>query len=272
MARLGKIRNGQETSVPIQPDGQAVNENVTREHYARLAATYDQNWAHSPEFVAWMTGCIQQRLRITGADQVIDIGCGTGLYARELALDAASVVCADSSAPMLAQLPHDGRLTAVNASAEDLASGRVRLPAERFDAMLVKEVLHHVEDQGQVIGGLARLLKPGGRMLVAMLPATISYPLFASALELFTRQQPDPADIAAQMRAAGLEAELAYESFPLEFPAERYLQMVRDRHMSLLSHFSDAELEAGVAEIRRDHPGDQISFEDRFAFVLGVKA
>jgi 2-polyprenyl-3-methyl-5-hydroxy-6-metoxy-1,4-benzoquinol methylase len=213
MARLGKIRYGQEISVPIRPDGRAVNENVTAGHYARLAAAYDENWAYSAEFVAWMTRCIQQRLRITGTDQVIDIGCGTGLYARELALDAAHVVCADSSAPMLAQLPHDGRLTAVKASAEDLASGRVRLPADRFDAMLLKEVVHHVGDQGSVIGGLARLLKPGGRMLVVMLPATISYPLFAAALELFARQQPDPADIAAQMQAAGLDAELAYESF-----------------------------------------------------------
>jgi ubiquinone/menaquinone biosynthesis C-methylase UbiE len=249
-----------------------VNEDVTREHYARLAATYDQNWAHSPEFIAWMTRCIQQRLRITGTDQVIDVGCGTGLYSRELALDAASVVCADPSAPMLAQLPHDGRLIAVNASAEDLASGRVRLPAGNYDAMLLKEVLHHVGDQGQVIGGLARLLKPGGRMLVVMLPATISYPLFGAALELFTRQQPDPAGIVARMRAAGLEAELDYEGFPLVFPVERYLQMVRDRYMSLLSHFSDAELEAGAGEIRRAHPGDEISFEDRFAFVTGVKA
>jgi ubiquinone/menaquinone biosynthesis C-methylase UbiE len=249
-----------------------VNENVTREHYARLAATYDQNWAHSPEFMTWMTGCIQQRLRITGNDQVIDIGCGTGLYARELAFEAASVVCADSSAPMLEQVPRDGRLIAVNASAQDLASGRVRLPAERFDAMLLKEVLHHVENQGEVIRGLAGLLKPGGRMLVVMLPTTISYPLFGAALELFNRQQPDPAGIAAQMTAAGLEAELDYEGFPLVFPVERYLQMVRDRYMSLLSHFSDAELEAGAGEIRRAHPGDEISFEDRFAFAVGVKA
>ena len=66
----------------------------------------------------------------------------------------------------------------------------------------------------------------------------ISYPLFGAALELFTRRQPDPAGIAAQMRAAGLEA----------------------------------ELEAGAAEIRRADPGDEISFEDRFAFAVGVKA
>ena len=59
-----------------------MNESGTRDHYARLAATYDENWAYSPAYLEWMTGCIQQQLDLTGTDLVADIGCGTGLYAR----------------------------------------------------------------------------------------------------------------------------------------------------------------------------------------------
>jgi SAM-dependent methyltransferase len=182
------------------------------------------------------------------------------------------VVCAEPSEAMLAQVPAGERLVPVAASAEDLAAKRVVLPHAAFDAILLKEVLHHVADRAAVLGGLAGLLRPGGRMLVVMLPTRISYPLFAAALDLFTAQQPDPADVAGEMRAAGLETELTYESFPLAFPTQRYLRMVRGRYMSLLSHFSDAELDAGVAEIRRDHPGERVEFADRFAFVLGTAA
>jgi SAM-dependent methyltransferase len=249
-----------------------VNRDVTRDHYARLAATYDENWAYSPEFVEWMTGCIQDRLRIAASDLAADIGCGTGLFARGLARYAAAVACAEPSAPMLARLPRDRRLIPVSATAEDLASGNVVLPHERYDAVLVKEVLHHVGDRAAVITGLARLLRPGGRILVVMLPTRISYPLFGDALRLFTEHQPDPAQVGYQMRSVGLADELSYESFPLSFPAERYLQMVRDRYMSLLSHFDDAQIEAGIAEIRRANPGDQITFSDTFAFVLGTSA
>ena len=46
--------------------------------------------------------------------------------------------------------------------------------------------------------------------------------------------------------------------------------MVRDRYMSLLSHFSDEELEAGAAEIRRAHPGEYIEFDETYAFILGT--
>lgn len=251
-------------------EGPMGDENVTRDHYDRLAATYDENWAYSPAFMDWMTGCILRRLRIAASDVAVDIGCGTGLYARRLAPHAASVVCAEPSAAMLAQLPADERLIPVAASAEELAAKRVALPHAGYDAMLLKEVLHHVRNRGEVIAGLSRLLRPGGRMLVVMLPTQISYPLFAAALDLFAEHQPDPADIADQMASAGLRTELTSESFPMAFPTERYLQMVRNRYMSLLSCFDDAQLEAGVAEIRRAHPDKWVDFHDTFAFVLGT--
>jgi SAM-dependent methyltransferase len=249
-----------------------VNQDVTRAHYERLAATYDENWAYSPDFLEWMTACILARLRIGDGELVADIGCGTGLYARRLAGHAAAVVCVDASQAMLAQVPAEERLITLAAKVEDVASGRVPLPRGPVDAMLLKEVLHHAGDRPAVIAGLAGLLRPGGRMLVVQLPAQISYPLFGEALELFSSQQPDPADIAAAMRAAGLAAELTYESFPLVFDTERYLQMVRNRYMSLLAYFDDEHLEAGIAEIRRTHPGEKITFADTFAFVLGVAA
>lgn len=247
-----------------------MNKDVTGDHYERLAATYDENWTHSPAFLEWMTECIQRRLRLGPGDLAADIGCGTGLFARALARYAAEVTCVEPSAPMLARLPHDDRLIPVGASVEDLASGRVVLPHGRYDAMLLKEMVHHVDDPASVITGLTRLLRTGGWMLVVMLPTQISYPLFADALRLFTSLQPDPADIAEHMQNAGLETELSYESFSLAFPADRYLQMVRNRYMSLLSYFDDAQLEAGIAEIRRSHPGEQITFSDTFAFVLGA--
>ena len=256
----------------LRPEDSAVDENATQEHYARLAASYDENWAYNPAFMAWMTECIGRRLRLTGTDIVADIGCGTGLYARGLAEGASTVVCVDQSAPMLAELPEDERLMPVVASVQDVAHGRVELPYESFDAILLKEVLHHVAERAAVIAGLARMLQPGGRMLVVMLPSTITYPLFADAVELFARLQPDPAEIVDAMRSAGLRADLSYDSFPLSFMTEKWLSMVRDRYMSLLSHFDDAQLEAGVEEIRQAHAAERIEFADTFAFVLGTAA
>jgi ubiquinone/menaquinone biosynthesis C-methylase UbiE len=171
---------------------------------------------------------------------------------------------------MLEQLPDDPRLVAVRASAEDLVSGSVLLPGDRCEAIVVKEAIHHVTNREAVIGGLARLLVSGGRFLVVMLPRSIEYPLFQAAHNRFHEMQPDPEGIAAAMGDAGLGVELSYEDFPLVFPIERYVRMVRDRYLSLLSTFDDEELTAGIEEIRRRYPGEWVEFRDRFAFVLGI--
>ena len=244
---------------------------VTRAHYNRLADKYDENWAYSPEFIRWMTAAILDRLPLSQGDLAMDLGCGTGLYSRGLAEHASTVVCADPSPAMLEQLPADERLIPLHAGAEDLAEGRIAPPHDGYDAILLKEVLHHVADPPQVLAGLSRLLRPGGRILVVMLPTTIDYPLFGAALKLFQERQPDPAGIASAMEHSGLRAELTYDEFPLAFTVERYTRMVRNRYMSLLASFDDAGLEAGISEIRREHPGPEVRFPDRFAFVLGVK-
>jgi SAM-dependent methyltransferase len=246
---------------------------TTQAHYTRLAASYDQNWAYSPGFIAWMTRCLLDRAAIQPGQAVADIGCGTGLYSRGLAAAGATVICADPSQAMLSQIPGSPTLMPVHASAQDIAEHRVSLPVEPLDVIVIKEAIHHIpaSDRPQVLRGLAGHLAPGGRMVIAMLPARIRYPLFTAALERFERLQPDPAGIAAILSAGGLETELTYDSYTLSFPKDRYLLMVRDRYMSLLAGFSDAELERGITEIGERYPGDRLEFPDEFAFIRATR-
>lgn len=242
------------------------------DHYERLADHYDDNWAYDDRFIGWMSNQILDRLRLGPDDRVVDLGCGTGLFSAALARHAGRVACVDPSAGMLRnlKLPPGADFVPVRASAEEIASGSVKLPFDTVDAILVKEAIHHIPERERVIGQLAESLASGGGcLLVVMLPTTIQYPLFRRALDAFREQQPDPAGIKAAMEAAGLAATLDYDSYRLAVRKDRYLGMVRGRYMSLLSMFSDEELEAGIGEIDRGHPGEVLEFEDRFAFVLG---
>jgi SAM-dependent methyltransferase len=246
----------------------------TQAHYQRLAARYDDNWAYNPAHIAWMTSRILDHAAIQAGQTVADIGCGTGLYSRGLTAAASTVICADPSQAMLDQLPADPALVPVLASAEDIAGHRVTLPAGRLDAIVIKEALHHVPASGRpaVLHGLAGLLPPGGRILIVMLPVRIEYPLFTAALERFASLQPDSAEIAAMLSSTGLETDVSYGSYGLTVEKDRYLTMVRNRYMSLLSTFTDAELEQGITEIQDRHPGDHLDFADQFAFICGIRA
>ncbi|MET8244754.1 class I SAM-dependent methyltransferase [Streptomyces sp. NPDC005202] len=245
-----------------------------RGHYEGLAAEYDEHWVYDPDYVPWMSGRIAEALRLTPTDRIADIGSGTGLFAREVARQIQphhSILCVDPSEAMLRGLgtPPPAALTPIVASAEDIAEGRARLPYEQLDAMWLKESVHHVADPAHTLRGLAGRLAPGGRLLVAMLSATIQYPLFKAALARFEELQPDPAVIAGHLRAAGLETTLGHVEHELRIDRDRYFGMVRARYMSLLSTFTDSEIEKGIEEMRVAHPEPVLVFPDRFAFVLG---
>jgi ubiquinone/menaquinone biosynthesis C-methylase UbiE len=240
-------------------------------HYARLAKTYDLNWAYSPGLINWMNNLIVHCLKPTESSRVVDLGSGTGLYAKGLAEIAQRVVCVDPSSRMLAQLPADKRYVSVIANAEDVAAKRIKLPFDEVDCLLIKEAVHHFTDIAGTLSGLVDLLGHDGRLLIIMLPTEIEYPLFHSALELFKARQPDPQMICQLLRDMGLEVTFSYESFPLSFPRDIYLDMVRNRYMSLLDSFDDQELLAGIDEIRRSQQSDTLNFDDRFAVILATK-
>ncbi|MEU8782634.1 class I SAM-dependent methyltransferase [Streptomyces sp. NPDC048637] len=245
-------------------------------HYERLAAEYDEHWVYEPHHITWMSARIAETLRLSSADRIADIGCGTGMFAREVARivnPEHAILCVDPSVAMLRQIgtPPPAGLTPIVASAEDIAAGRSQLPYGQLDAIWLKESVHHVADPAATLYGLAARLAPGGRLLVIMLPTSIEYPLFQAALDHFAELQPDPALIVGHLREAGLQTHLRHVEYELRLDREKYVGMVRARYMSMLSTFTDSEIEKGIDEMRAAHPEPVLAFPDCFAFLLGVK-
>jgi SAM-dependent methyltransferase len=245
-------------------------------HYERLADDYENNWAYSPEFIGAMAAAIGSALSPRPDDTLVDLGGGTGLFSRELIAQkhlTGPIYCVDPSQAMLDQIQPGRGLIPIKASAEQLANGTVEGMPDAVDAILIKEAVHHFEDPGTVLKCLAGMLRPEGRILVVMLPVEISYPLFDAALRRFSELQPDPAEIAEAMRAAGLHTVRTGYEYPLTFAKSRYLDMVRQRYMSLLSTFSDAEISDGIDEIEQRYADqDVLRFVDRFEFIIGRRS
>jgi SAM-dependent methyltransferase len=99
-----------------------------------------------------------------------DLGCGTGQWSAALAPFVARVVAVDASAPML----HAAKRRLQRFDNVDLRRGDLEaLPIDdgRLDAATLMLVLHHLPEPAAALAEVARVLRPGGRVVIAdMLP------------------------------------------------------------------------------------------------------
>ena len=96
--------------------------------------------------------------------QVLDVGTGTGLLAREIAHllgSSGRVVGLDPSLKMMAAGRREANLRFVQGLGE-----RLPFPDTHFDFVTMGYALRHVRDLEQTFEGYRRVLKPGGRLLL----------------------------------------------------------------------------------------------------------
>jgi len=103
---------------------------------------------------------------------VVDLGCGEGYLTLEAARWARRVVGVDRSAAVLArarQLGERRKITNVTWKRGDIE--KVPLADGSVDVALLSQTLHHASDPGRAVYEAARVLKPGGRVLILDLRA-----------------------------------------------------------------------------------------------------
>jgi ArsR family transcriptional regulator len=99
--------------------------------------------------------------------EVADFGCGTGLLSVAIARWARQVVAIDKSRSALAEAQkraeHE-KVKNVRFVHGDLQ--RLSLPDGEKDLVVISQSLHHVEAPEAVLGEAARILKPGGKIVL----------------------------------------------------------------------------------------------------------
>lgn len=99
-----------------------------------------------------------------------DLGCGTGVVASALAPFVGRVIAVDRSGEML-QAARRRLRDAPNVEVRRGALEALPIQDAELDAATLLLVLHHLPDPGAALAEAARVLRPGGRLLIAdMLP------------------------------------------------------------------------------------------------------
>lgn len=93
----------------------------------------------------------------------VDLGCGTGIMLGRLRERFGRPVGVDASQEMLDGYPPDARRDAPLVRA-DMAS--LPFAPDSFDLVVCRSALHHMEDEVGVLREIARVLSPGGRLIL----------------------------------------------------------------------------------------------------------
>lgn len=127
--------------------------------FERLAAFGDGRWDHNQQYHRRLLRFLPPR-----RSKALDLGCGTGRFARCLAGEFERVVAIDLAPEMirrardLSQSETNIEFRAADFTARDL-------PADEFDCIATIATLHHLPAE-ETLRRLATALRPGGALLV----------------------------------------------------------------------------------------------------------
>lgn len=171
--------------------------------------------------------------------EVLDVGCGGGLAAEALAKRGARVTAIDASPEMLrvAQL-HAAESQVLIDYQQTTADALAETSAGRFDVVTCFEMIEHVPDPASTLQSIARLVRPGGHLILSTINRTpIAYLGAVVAAEYLLNWVPKgthdyqrflkPSEIAAMIRPCGLDV-VAIEGVVFQPLYQQFKRSTRD--------------------------------------------
>jgi SAM-dependent methyltransferase len=150
---------------------------------SRFAENADAMAARQDARAAELVEEVRAFLAPVGDERALDVGTGTGALALALAALVAEVTGVDSEPDLLERArqraPANASFVVGDATALPFADGS-------FDLAATQKVLHHVHRPELALAELARVTRPGGRVLVIDQLAPVD-PLEAIAVDRFER-------------------------------------------------------------------------------------
>jgi demethylmenaquinone methyltransferase / 2-methoxy-6-polyprenyl-1,4-benzoquinol methylase len=164
---------GRRASLDKRPRDVAAMFDAVARRYDRtntlLSLGQDRHWRHST----------RQAMELSPGDRVLDLAAGTGVSTVELARSGAYAVGCDFSLEMLLA----GRSRPARQHLPLIAGDALRLPFGDgvFDAATISFGLRNVADVDQALREMARVVRPGGRLVVC----EFSQPAFGAFRSLY---------------------------------------------------------------------------------------
>ena len=174
---------------------------------------YQQTLENPERVAALQVDRVVATLGITPGMRIADLGAGTGIFSIPMARAAGSTgrVYAIDVDPGLLKIVEDKARTASLPTVQTIVAGDVdpKIP-EPVDLIFICDTMHHLPNQAAYVKGLAKYLKPSGRVVVIDF-SEASWPSGHEAFKI------TPSQVTGWMSAAGFALDASHSFLATNF-------------------------------------------------------
>lgn len=144
-------------------------------------------------------------------ERVLDAGCGTGIYSIELAKKGARVTGLDASPGMLESARAKAGRAGLKKDFIQADALKIPFPDGHFDLVISVCMLCFVKDREAALLEMKRVLRPGGRLIIALLNSRSPWALLRKVGGLFRKSVYNSAEflspraVDSELRKAGFK-------------------------------------------------------------------
>lgn len=175
--------------------------------------------------------------------RLLDIGCGAGLVSEPLARMGATMTGIDPSPEIVATARLHAEESGLGIDYRATTAETLAEAGETFDAVLILEVVEHVNDVGQFVATVGQLVRPGGIVVASTINRTMkAFALAIVGAEYVLRWLPPgthsydklvtPRELADAFLAVGLEP--ADETGVMYLPLSDRFRLTRDTDVNYM--------------------------------------
>ena len=140
-----------------------MNEKKQPKDWGQIADKFDEisNYVVGPEINKEICEKLNKEKNL---GKVIEFGCGTGYFTKEITDNAEHIIATDVSEEMLAAAKNK-LINFKNITFQKVDCRKTAFPSEEFNTVLMINVLHVIKDPAYAVKESYRILKPGGLLI-----------------------------------------------------------------------------------------------------------
>lgn len=133
-------------------------------YWSRYASEFEEKQSHvvGREILLLMQ---EELLKESNLGQVLELGCGTGLYTVALKKKSENIVATDFSDEMI-EIAKQKRGNLENVKFQKADAKNLEFDEKSFDTVFMANLIHVIGNAGQVIQESKRVLKNGGQLII----------------------------------------------------------------------------------------------------------